>query len=125
MGFQDILAGIGVPTRSPRAIRRGVVVILMLTLAAAGGVAYCIFARGTSPDRPSLMCVTPGCGYHTRRRLRVGEVLPLSCPRCGKRSVYGTHPCKHCGTVVVLNEQRGLPGPTHCPHCGQEVQHGR
>jgi len=78
----------------------------------------------SNPPVPNLMCVTPGCPYRVRRELRVGEVLPLRCPQCNHRSVFGTHVCKECGTAVVLNRQRGIDLPTYCPRCGREVTRG-
>ena len=97
-------------------------VFLLLAVLGVGVFGYRYFARSQAGAPPNLMCVTLACGYQTRRQLRVGDVLPLRCPRCGQRSVYGTHICKRCGTAVVLNRQRGIDRSTFCPQCGQEVR---
>lgn len=53
---------------------------------------------------------------------------PAKSPFTGKLTGYPAEVCYwgKCrdvenGTWVVLNETRGLPGPTRCPTCGHEV----
>jgi len=120
--FQDTLlsvsARVSESTVAQRALLAGVAVI-------AVAVAGPLFLRSrdfTGP--PNLMCVTPGCNYRNHRSLEIGQVLPLQCPTCGKRSVYTTHVCRACGAATVLNRQRGLQIPTYCPKCGNEVTRG-
>jgi len=125
MRFRSALASIAGGAVWRRPIHRGVAVTVIVALLAAFACGYWLYSGRGSADQPNLMCVTPACGYHARRRLAVGQVLPFRCPRCGQRSVYGTHLCKHCGTAVVLNRQRGIDTPTYCPNCGQEVRRGR
>jgi DNA-directed RNA polymerase subunit RPC12/RpoP len=105
-------------------VRIGVVAAAITLCLACGLIARLLLSR---PPRsaPNLMCVTTGCGYQANRPLRIGEILPLACPECGRRSVYGTHVCRQCGTAVVLNRQRGIDAPTDCPRCGREVSRGQ
>ncbi len=104
-------------------LRLVVVSGLVLVLPLAGILLYSMLAR-RGADRPEMMCVTPACGFQSSRKMAIGDVPPLTCPRCGRRSVYGTHTCRHCGTGVVLNRQRGVDLPTYCPRCGREVNRG-
>jgi uncharacterized OB-fold protein len=91
----------------------------------AGG--YFIYAAWRSSDRQleaTLMCSTQGCGYLRTEALQVGEMLPARCPKCGKDSLLPAFNCPKCKTVNIWNENRGLPPPTKCSKCGQEVRHG-
>jgi predicted Zn-ribbon and HTH transcriptional regulator len=105
-------------------VRRGVAVGIIIVGLASGLVAYLLLGRPRQLA-PNLMCVTAGCGYQANRSLQIGEILPLTCPRCGRRSVYGTHVCRQCGTAVVLKRQQGINAPTYCPQCGREVIRGQ
>lgn len=90
--------------------------------------AYFVYAAWTGgPDAPlehTLMCATPGCGYTEHRELRVGEILPGKCPKCGKNSVYCAFNCPKCKTPNLMNEDLGKPGRTKCSKCGTEIIHG-
>ncbi len=126
MGDRDTLGG---PSALPvfrRPVTSRMAVGGLIACVAMGTTAYWLFAKDAGADRqPNLMCVSTGCGYRATRRLRVGEILPLRCPRCEERSVYGTHLCGGWGTAVVLNRQRGIDMPTYCPKCKAEVRRGR
>jgi hypothetical protein len=85
--------------------------------------AYRLWTRGNQ-DPIAMMCVTEGCKYTTSVAPRPGDPSILTCPKCGKESVTPAIYCPKCGTPTVWNESRGLPGPTKCKKCGQEMRHG-
>jgi predicted RNA-binding Zn-ribbon protein involved in translation (DUF1610 family) len=97
-----------------------------LLAAVAGG--YMVWdARGKEDPtalKSKFACVTQGCSFEEARPLKVGESMPLQCPRCGKNSLYVSHTCPQCGQPNVMNETRGLTGPTQCSRCGTEIRHG-
>jgi hypothetical protein len=106
-------------------IRPGFVIGLFVLAIGAGG--YYVYARWQGAEKMvgvRMMCVTPGCGYVRERQLEVGESIPGTCPQCGKASVYTSLRCRKCETPNVLNEDRGLKGPTRCTKCGTELRYG-
>jgi hypothetical protein len=108
---------------------RGIPPWITYTIIAAAVIAgvYFTYAAWTKGDRPleaALMCSTPGCGHLRVDALQVGEMLPAKCPKCGKDSLLPAFYCPKCKTVNIWNENRGLPPPTKCSKCGQEVRHG-
>jgi len=96
----------------------------LLVMAVAGYLAYAAWANSDGPQDVTLMCTTPGCAYQRERPLHLGEALPLTCPKCGKRSVAPAFRCPKCGTPNLWNEDRGMAPPTKCTTCGHEVRHG-
>jgi hypothetical protein len=122
LGHAD--AGVAVVSRLRGVIRfrAAMIVTITVALAVAGGFGWWWVRRTAAVDAPNLMCVTADCRYAASRRLRVGEILPLRCSRCDRRSVFGTHVCKGCGTAAVLNRTRGIDEPTYCLTCGKEVR---
>lgn len=102
-------------------------VLYGLIALAIGIGAYFVYANWTSADEPvaiARMCVTQGCGYTSTQDLQLGETFPGKCPSCGKDSVYIALRCPKCKTANVLNEDRGIKGPTKCSRCGTELRYG-
>lgn len=66
-----------------------------------------------------------------RCKLTAGMNIPVKCPDTGKETGYEAELCfwtkdgrvKNDPTPVLLNEHKGLPGPTFCPDCGRLVVH--
>lgn len=81
-------------------------------------------AEDLRPAPVTLLCATADCGFSEVRVLELQEVLPARCPNCGKDSVYCARKCPKCGAAFIMNEDRGLPGPTKCPKCSTPTEHG-
>lgn len=96
----------------------------ILALAIVTG-SYFIYGawNGSNELKATLMCSE--CGNIRTEALAVGEMLPATCSKCGKNAMLPAFHCPSCKTVNIWNENRGLPPPTKCRKCGQEVRHGR
>lgn len=102
-------------------VKYGVIGIAVLVV---GFFAYRVWAGGAGRTQDfEMICTTEGCGYVSDEKLKIGDVLPLTCPDCGKRSVVPAFRCPECEAINVWNESRGLPAPTPCVGCGYEVYH--
>jgi DNA-directed RNA polymerase subunit RPC12/RpoP len=85
-------------------------------------VRYSIQTAGGEPQIASpYQCYD--CGYVITMKVNPGVPID-TCPRCQKPTLRPAYKCAKCGTLVVLNEDRGLEPPTKCPKCGAEVRHG-
>ncbi len=98
--------------------------LIGLALLIGGYYAYATWTRDSQTHDVAMMCATTGCSYEREETLQVGEILPIQCPKCGKKSVVPSFKCK-CGTSNVWNEDRGLKPPTKCTKCGKEYYHGK
>lgn len=101
----------------------------MVALAVVAGV-YAYWTRDVGIDTLSQ--------HRNLMDLETGEVVavpfsanmppyPHKNPKTGKNALYPFEICyygecgKIGGTRVILDEQLGKPGPTHCPKCGHRV----
>jgi predicted RNA-binding Zn-ribbon protein involved in translation (DUF1610 family) len=114
-------------TAKPRQSRLGMV--FLCTIACVALAAYLSWSGWTKqgiakPVNTVLKCATTQCAYMETRPLRDGETLPSKCPKCGAQSVFLSMRCPKCGTQNILNEVRGLPGPSTCSKCGTELHYG-
>ena len=101
-------------------VRYGIIVVAVAVL---GFLAYRAWFGGEGARSIALACTTEGCGYTREKKPEIGEMLPLICPECGKRSVVPAFRCRNCGTLNAWNESKGLTPPTPCVKCGQERFH--
>lgn len=83
-------------------------------------------AYNTAMD-PVFMNAETGYVFHLK--LKTGMTFPVVCPDTGKATGYIPEACywtsdghaKSDPTYVILNEDRGISGPTFCPDCGRLV----
>lgn len=75
------------------------------------------------------------CGYDYAYVVKSGDIEPLECPKCNKRSAYQAEMCywtkgpdgqyvaKTAPTLVLLKGRIDPTStePTYCPDCGHEV----
>ncbi|MEP0844630.1 MAG: hypothetical protein HRF43_18170 [Phycisphaerae bacterium] len=108
------------PTDRERFAQQALLVVLVLAGLAGACAAWAWW--GTGDLKSTLMC-SAGCGYIRAGTLSAGDMLPATCPRCGRNSLVPAFHCPKCRSVNVWNESRGLPPPTRCGKCGQEVWH--
>ena len=104
-------------------VRPGVVYGLIGLAFVVGGYFVYVYWTTGGQVEAHMLCITPNCGYASERKLEKGEPFPGLCPKCGKQSVYYALTCPKCGKPHVLNESRGLRGPTKCTQCGTEIRH--
>lgn len=103
-------------------------IVILAGVLVVGAAVYLV--RGArNPEAPAgmktnFLCVSEGCGFQESRALKSGETMPLRCPKCGKNSLYVSQTCPQCGQANVMNELRGLSGPSRCTQCGTEIRHG-
>ena len=95
-------------------------------------VAWQIFGGPPSAATQSrlrdVVCIETGAAFQDWP-LPEGLDFPYINPKTGKRTLYPAERCywnrdgtaKLTPTLVVVNEARGLTGPTLCPDCGRRV----
>jgi len=88
--------------------------------------AYFAWTALSSRSRPqdvAMLCSNPKCAYTRAEALQVGETLPMTCPKCGQRTLMAAFRCPQCGTPNIWNENRNALPPTKCRKCGRENYH--
>lgn len=113
-------------TEDGRTKPAGVVAVVIVLVVSGAAMGYYVWNHaelgGGAPQVTSgHKCYS--CGYISSVKLVVGEPT-TTCPRCGKPTFRLAHKCRKCGTLEVLNEDRGLKPPTKCPKCGGEIRYG-
>lgn len=103
----------------------GPVLLIVVVVGSIGAWAWFQPDKSLQPNAPRLLCATAGCGFTVQRPLQMNEILPAKCPKCGNNSLFNARQCPSCRTQLVMDEDRGLPGPTKCPKCGTIVEHGQ
>lgn len=109
--------------RDTRQLKRAVflVVVLALVVLALTGRYYVRRAGGEPQITAPYKCYS--CGHITSVKAAPGTPIDV-CPNCHKATLRPAYKCSKCGTLEVLNEDRGLEPPTKCPKCGTEIRHG-
>jgi len=105
---------------------RGKLVVWAVIGVAVLALAYFAWGAWSSRSRAqdvAMLCSNPKCGYTRAEPLQVGESLPMTCPRCGQRTLMAAFRCPKCGTPNIWNENRNALPPTKCRKCGRENYH--
>ncbi len=111
------------PPAGPGVRRVAVTAAIFSAVVLVFAISYYIRTAGGEPQVVSpSKCYS--CGYIGYQKLKVGESMP-PCPKCGKATYCPAFKCPKCGNLEVLNEYRGLEGPTKCSKCGTEIPRPR
>ncbi|MBI4580724.1 MAG: hypothetical protein HY718_13540 [Planctomycetes bacterium] len=123
-GSVDPGAADGVPA-APRKTPWGAVgLIVLLGVGVTAVLAWRGLDKRDERIKSVYLCTNAACGYSESRVPAVGEGLPFACPKCGQKTMYASFACPNCGTKNVLNQDRGLPGPSKCSKCDTELHYG-
>lgn len=111
----------------------GAIALVLASVLVLGYVAYSSYSSYLEDPRraaflPTLMDAETGEVFE-KYSVGRGENRPYLNPKTGKRSLYPIELCywtrdgkaKFPPTYVILNEMRGVSGPTICPDCGRRV----
>lgn len=116
--FKQLLA-----SKGDRARQWAINTTLTITVVGGGYFLCAAWTRSGQPAAGSWLCMD--CAYSADKVPQLGEDIPARCPRCGKSGFIPAYACPQCKQPLILNTYRGLPEPTRCSVCGQEVRYGR
>ena len=95
---------------------------IVVVILSCGYMVYAALRTDVASRSIAMMC--PACGYTDEHSLSLGDTIPMTCPRCGKQTLYPAFRCKTCGAINIWNEYLGKQPPTFCVECNQKHVHG-
>ncbi len=105
----------------------GVKIAIGVGILVLAGVLYYVRSGSenalTSRDDYDTMMQCRACGHAFEANLKVEQLPPIACPKCGKMDAWRLYHCNQCDKTFVpqpVGTPPRAPMMPKCPHCGSQ-----
>jgi len=102
-----------------------VVVLVVIIIVAFVLVINNLVCKRLSAQTSEAVLLCESCQEQFVKKVKMADMGPWKCPKCGKKTARRAYECGACGLVFTLPEMTekdvGDPskmGPARCPRCG-------